>query len=382
MKRRDLLQFMALAFVQPRLPDELMTALRSSEPKAAKATRKGEVFLFFNDGGSPTSLLRQLDWDRVTYRDVTIPLNLPHSLVQDRNEKHVVYVFENFGSAARIDLKSGRVIKIDHRTAREMSYGHATQVSSGELLCTQLDADTGHAYVSVKTSGDMKTIARLPSECDGSHQIAVLPGSKLAVCGVATDLGRGRKGAVTFVDWEKRKVVQRIETAVSISHVFPISSTEAIALGLDMDADPIKPSYEASSEMNTPDTARKASFHPAPIYFVNTGGVCREIPTAGLREHFKFNFGFLKIPNSNLSVTSHLGSHKVIIWEGTKPVRVHHFPYPMNLVASDDASEFMLVSEGRPRTISLETFDEVPTLESMKLPEGGYRAVGLAGYKS
>ena len=212
MERRDFLQFMLLCYAQPRLTDELAEGIlgRATSLVAKPSAEKGSVFLFLESESGSQRILRHLDWNTYQFTDHPIPLSLPHSLVQDKKNRGVVFVFETFGSFAKINLATGETLKIDHREGKEMSYGHATVTEAGDLLCTDVDPATSRGHVVVRSPKTLKVVAQLPPECDGSHQVAMMPGGRVAVCGVATDFGRGEKGAVTFVDTETRQVTRRV----------------------------------------------------------------------------------------------------------------------------------------------------------------------------
>lgn len=384
MDRRDFLQFMMVCYAQPRLTDDIASQFLRSQVGGsygrnaqAKAHDKGSGFLFVQDWIKKTRTLRHIDWSTYESRDYPIPLGLPHSLVQDPSDPEVVYIFETFGSFARLELKTGASVVVDHSQAKSMSYGHATFASTGELLCTEVDPDQKNGRVSIRNPKTLELLGNLPSECGGSHQIASMPGTKLAVCGVATEFGRGDEGAVVFTDSATKKTRGRVVLPSSISHVIPISGDEVIALGLKMNIAPINPVYGDTSLNNTPDAARTATFDFAPIYKVKTDGTYSTFPTTGLKDLFKFNFAFLKIPHSELCVTSHLGSQRVIVWNGAKPVKILELPYPTNLTASADGSEFMVVTNGKVKIYSSTTFEEKKTLGYT----GDVTIVGLAGYK-
>ncbi|MEK7354879.1 MAG: hypothetical protein AAB250_00420, partial [Bdellovibrionota bacterium] len=388
MERRDFLQFLALCSMQSLLTTGCAstktgnllpmasTAPVPGDPSAYPSGApqgKGQIFLFIEDRAGKVQTLRRMDWNNYEYVDYPLPLLYPHSLLQDRNDRDVVYLFEMFGSAVRLDLRTKDAVRIDHKLAREMFYGHAAQSRAGELFVTQLGSDLTTGVVSVKETKSLRTIATLPRECDGAHQIVTMPDSNMAACGVSSVLGRGKGGAVTFVDCDTRKVVNRVALPDSISHLFAISKDEIVALSIELDGLPLDPKYENDSRQNAPGIAKAK---PTAIYHVKPDGSSREFLNGGLFDAFRFNSGFAKIPHSDLMVTSHIGSSTVIVWDGAgKPKKVHKIPHPGVVAASPNGEEIMVLTAGKAQSISVKTGEPVKTF-------GGddYRVMGIAAY--
>lgn len=363
MERRDFLQLLAAAALPPVLKLD-----------AKPSPGKGMILICLEDKALQRTIIRKFNWSTHESTDFVVPIACPHSVVQDLLDRNIVYVFEVFGSAARFDLYKNETLKIDHREGKEISYGHGLQAESGRLLCTQHDMKTKRGFIVAKEAKTMKTIERLPKECEGAHQIAQIPGTKTFVCGVAGNLGVNQ-GAVTFFDSEKAKTVLSVPLPSSIIHVFPISSSEVVALGIATPQESnFAPKFENSSKDNQPDREGSLKYLPAPIYLVKTDGSVKTFADGGRLDDFKFNFSFAKVPGTELLITTHVGSSRVIVWKDSKPLKVITLPFPTNVKLSADASEFMVITAGTIKIFSVATLQETKTLKD------SYTAVGFSAY--
>src|SRR5271154_1377479 len=100
---------------------------------------KGKALICLKPTEAGKSTLRIYDWDTGDSKDVDVPLGLIHSVVQDRTNPNLLYVFEIFGSCVRMDLSNGSILKMDHQTSPVLFNGHGALSSSSEFMaCTEV----------------------------------------------------------------------------------------------------------------------------------------------------------------------------------------------------------------------------------------------------
>ena len=320
-----------------------------------KVGSKGRIVLsLFKPGGA--CAIRLVDWETFEFHDFDVPLNVAHSLVQDKSDKDVIYAFEVFGSGLRANLKTGSVVKIDHRRGQGMFNGHGAILGgNGEFIaCTEI-AKAG-ASVRVRSTKDLSVIAELPQECGLCHQAIVLPGTMTLVSG-----GRfGNKGAFTFYDFSTKKLVLRVETPNPILHLTSLSSSEVIGTCV-ADDDPI--SMERMDSMDPSkdsySNVKKYTAHqhrePAPIAYASMDGKSRFLLDDTKKDLFASTFGVTKGKNERF-ISAHTAMDKVLIWKNFEIEKMIDVPKPKNVQISPDGEEMMILGGGQLYVFSTKDF--------------------------
>lgn len=354
--RRDILQLLALL--------GLASCATPFRPPSREARGpKGFVYLSLADGREH-STIRVYDWDSGESRDLVVPLSLPHSVLQHHRDPDVLYVFESLGSAIRLHVPSGDVVKCDHAKNREFFAGHGTLSANGDLLfCTRSPADSKKGELAARDAKTLELAFLLPEESYGAHQVVRLPGGPLIAWGNMRKRDGSFGGGVSFYDTVTKTIVKTIETPEPILHLQPIANDTVVGLGF-----PVRPRFEGtyanSSRSNLERTMTSERLPPAPLYRVKTDGSAHSLYDLSRKDVFLSNFGVASAGSRLL--TSHIQSNKVVLWMDSKIEKIFDVPSPHNVAVSGDASEFMVMTHGTAERYSLETYEKLGRIETPK----------------
>ncbi|MEK7357921.1 MAG: DUF1513 domain-containing protein, partial [Bdellovibrionota bacterium] len=235
MDRRNFIQLAALALADLSIGGPV--ACTTAVPKAATpngaaspASTKGRIVFSLAPYGENRSRLRVFDWDDYSFTDIDVPPSYLHAITPDPREPSVLYLFELFGSCVKIDLKTKKILKIDHRGATRVFSGHGALTSSGEFIATSELVEGRRSVLTLRSTKTLAVAAEAPAECARLHQVASVPKTALLAIGNLAGLNGENSGAVTWYDTETKRIAQRIELPMPILHVMPISATEVIAV--------------------------------------------------------------------------------------------------------------------------------------------------------
>lgn len=337
----------------------------TAAPKKVVSNRRGKVF-FAVPKTQTTSIVRNFDWDTFEQVDHEAPVGIPHSILQDPFERDVVFVVENLGSCARLDMRTGRSITIDHVLTGQMANGHAVSSADGKLVfLTQVFRD-GETSIGIRDAKTLALVDRIPGGSRAAHQIVHLPGSTIVAWGEMQSAKGEYGGGITFYDYSAGKIVNRVNLDVPILHLVPTSPTEVLGLGFPHDSKPHSDpkGFDRSSRENQKAVFPSNDVKPAPIYQVNVAGRSRRIFDEAHRDDFRFNFGLAVLSKDDVFVSGHVASNKVIVWKGFEIVRVLDVKAPRNIHISDDGEQFMVLSSNGVEIFSLATQERLQTITS------------------
>jgi hypothetical protein len=356
--RRTMLQFLALSLAS----GATGCATRQLVGVQPEKKDKGRVFFSLAGRSPASSVLRVADWDGGNAKDIEVPITTPHSLLQHSHDPAVVYLIEAFGSCARIDLASGAHVKVDHTVERDLFNGHAIQTRAGDrLICSQFKDETS-AVITVRDATTMKKIATLPEDCNQAHHLVSMPEGSVFACGNLT----GETGAITFFDYEKMKVVRRVALEKPILHLVPISGTEALGVSRPQSFTRAGTfSRTKSSAENIESFMSAVASGIGPVYYANMAGEKKSFWDASKSERFRGGFGLAPLEGSRVFLSGHTEGNTVFLWRDGAIAHVFDVPTPINIVVSQDSTEFMVMSEKDPRitVFSLRTFEKIRAIE-------------------
>ncbi len=363
MERRTFNQLATVAFAELLFGGSLsgcVTRVVSEKPVAAS---KGQVLVCLNPVKVGASHLRIFDWDSYRFTDVEVPIGLIHSVIQDRTDKNIVYLFEAFGSCVKMNLRTKQVVKLDHH-AKHMFNGHGALSGSGEFIaCTEIDPARG-SFVTLRSTKDLSLVEDLPDECNRCHQVISVPNSNLMVTGNMMSPDGKQTGGFTFYDYESRKVVNRVELPFPVLHLMAISPTEVIGASLFNKNWSLSQSSSLMRDRGSP--GNLASFTstreilPGPIYYAAVDGTTKTLWDESKKELFHDNFGLAKIAKGRF-FSGHQRSGKVILWDDYKMTKIISVPKPKNIQISGDGTEFMVMSDEKIVIFSMSTFEPLHT---------------------
>jgi hypothetical protein len=372
MERREFLRALALAAAQAGLP--------GIAKGSTFAQDKGKVLLSLSSPGGKGSVLRILDWDDLSHKDYAVSLSNPHSMVLDRKNPSVAYLFESFGSGLRVDLATRQEVKIDHLTSGFLFSGHGVQTRAGEhLFCTEFGKDR-QGSVSVRDARTLEKVGATPRECDNSHQVVHLPGGTVIACGNLSVKGKAKRGAITFYDYEKNQVLDQVAFDYPILHLAPLSSSEVLAVSLLFDRQHGQPSpdkfFGQSSHETTSEYFKDTTFRPGPVCYAKTDGSSKQFWDESELDLFRFNFGVAPLPSSNKFLSSHRLANAVLLWKDGKIAHRFSVPAPSHLLVAKNGKEMMVrCGDSYLKLFSLETMGEVGTIS-----DPGRSVLALAAY--
>ncbi|MES2965926.1 MAG: hypothetical protein V4760_18740 [Bdellovibrionota bacterium] len=358
--RRTMLQFLALGLAG--CASRSVTPEFGAVPASGKRP-KGRVFFSLAKSKS-ASTLRVTDWDGGNAIDYDVPIVTPHSLLQDPRTPDVVYLVEAFGSCARIDLKTGAHVKVDHAHGKELFNGHAILTRAGDkLICSQFETES-KAVIMVRDSVTLAKLAVLPDECSQAHHLVSLPGSSVFACGNLN----GETGAITFFDYEKMKVIRRVACEKPILHLVPISATEALGVSRPQTFKKggSRLLSRAKSSAENIDSFMKSTVSGiGPVFYAKSDGAKKIFWDESKKERFRGGFGLAPLDGDKVFLSGHTEGNSVFLWRDGVIERVFDVPTPINIVVSGDASEFMVMSESEPRitVFSLRTYEKSRVIE-------------------
>lgn len=349
----------------------------STIARAPIASKKGKLFLGM-EKDDKSSVLRLFDWDRGTLRDFEVPLTLPHSVVQMPSDPSSIYVFECFGSAAKMNLTTGDTLRFDNAATGEMFGGHATLNSSADMLVsTQLPTKSGMQWISIRDMNDLKKVERI-SACEyGTHQLLRMPGSNVLAWGDTKAKDGKIGGGVTFFDLDKRKVINRIDLGALIIHLAAISPTQVLAVTCpetERSVDPVKMSKTSAENMRP--FLEDVSLQIGPLHSVKITGETRTFWDPKRKDLFNFNFGIAPIPGGNGFVSSHVKSNRLFVWKDFAITKELEVPHPRNVAVSEDGTELMALTS---RGIEIYSIASGQLLNSLP---GTKPYSAISGYKS
>jgi hypothetical protein len=362
MERRKFIQLAALAAADIALIGPFGHAEFSPSPTGqfSVPVKKGKVVVCLAPHAPDVSRIRLLDWDTRQFSEVSIPIGLVHSVVQDRADRNVIYLFELFGSFVKFNLSTGAFVKIDHKGSNDMFNGHGALSASGEFIaCTEISKELG-SVVTIRSTENLKKVAETPKECKNSHQIVALPASDLMACGSMRAENGNETGAITFYDFKLKKVMSRVEFPFPILHVLALSSTEVIGLTLQSNEkrDASNLSWDRGAAENQRIFNQGQSYAGGPLYYVSVEGNHKTLWDEQQKSIFNNNFGLAGVSKMSF-LSGHHGSGKVIFWKDFKIAHIFTVPEANNLVASKDGSEFMAISGQKLQSFSLKDFSQL-----------------------
>ncbi|MES2963856.1 MAG: DUF1513 domain-containing protein [Bdellovibrionota bacterium] len=361
LKRRDFLQLMSGALAGTGF---VACAGPITKPSSSTSsyTDKGKVFLCLSNDDD-RSIVRTFDWTSGEHHDVRSSLGLPHSVVQHRQDPSILNVFESLGSCVKLDLRSGREIKIDHKSSPEMFAGHGVLDSTGRLLfSTQGLSGTKRGIVTARDADSLQITRELPLESLHAHQVVHMPGERSIVAwGNMRGPNAASKGGVTFFDYASWNVVKRIDLDHPILHLIPISSTEVVALSFIPRSESLEAGVKSSksSRENLLASMPSKSAAPTPLYRVSSTGSARTFWDEKNRHDFVYNFGLASVKPGERYLTGHTGSNKVFLWKDFAVEKSFDVDRPNNIAVSADSREFMVGTKGGIDIFSLETFERL-----------------------
>jgi hypothetical protein len=371
MQRRALLKLLTLTIGGVLTEGFSACAISPPRPAPESSEKKGLVFLCYSGDSPNTSILRIWNWDKNEHHDFDLPLALPHSIVQDRQNPETLFVFEVFGSCARVDLTSGKAIKIDHRSGLEMFNGHAIQTLKGDILvCSQIDVSKSRAHLTLRSSDDLHKIATLPPACDQAHQIVQVPGGTIAACGNGPSAQGKLDGGITFFDYESQTIVRRVNLPFPIIHLLALSPSEVVGIGYHFQNthERVKGntvSFHRESIDNINQVADQFAL-PAPVFRVNIDGRFETLWDEPNRDNFRYGFGLARLPETMNFLSGYKDSGKIIFWENSHPSKILSVDAPTNILVSNDSSEFLVVSDGAAHIYSVKEFKQVNLLKEKR----------------
>lgn len=346
----------------------LLASCQSLIPSRGYSSRKGHLWVGI-PGTTDRSILRKLDLDTYGFQDFEVPLSLPHSLFFNRSNPSEAYIFEMLGSAAKLDLQTGKCVLIDHRRGNgNLFVGHA--IDAGDdigLLCLEYRKDFS-IEVGLRDKENL-SLKRTLSGFDVGHHVVRLPDTTVAVSS-----GRNyhkKKNFITFYDFKSNSVIRQIECPHRFSHLTPVSSSEVLGVSLE--------TYFDEAAMRSIDTSASAVENlqkllvaekfqgPSPVYYASTNGDLRVLWDETQKSDFGWGFGVERIPSKDgLFVTGHYQSGTVIVWKNFAIVKTLRVPGPLGIVSTKDGEQFIVLSEGKIHVFSTETFLQVKEIGYQK----------------
>ncbi|MES2965927.1 MAG: hypothetical protein V4760_18745 [Bdellovibrionota bacterium] len=356
MNRRSFVKLSSLLLADLAIGGPLSCTTVEPLPRPLSNVSKGKVVVALSPLRSTGSVLRILDWDTRRFEDVELPIGIAHALMQDPHHPSSLFAFELFGDVIRFDLESKKVVRMSASEKSIQSNGHGASSRSGELFaCTQLEKGKG-SHVAVRRTRDLSTVARLPKECDGAHQVVALPGSGMMAVGNLQSLDRKLAGAITFFEEETWKIVNRVEFDFPVLHVLALSPTEVV--GVTMPDPPKKVSMERfmSEDEEAHRTARTlhGSKEGGPLYRASVDGTKKIFMGDTDKANFVGSFGLAGVSKGRF-LSGHAGSGRVVLWKEFEIEHVFEIRRPRGMIASPDGREFMVVSGNELQIHSLET---------------------------
>ncbi|MES2963837.1 MAG: hypothetical protein V4760_08095 [Bdellovibrionota bacterium] len=368
MERRQFLKLMSSAFGQSALVGltGCVALPKRARVSSAAAQDLGVISLVRRGHSKDTSILTIYDWSGEASSVTQIPLNNPHSMLRSAAEPSVIYVFESLGSAARIDLGSGNVLKVDHRLTREPFFGHAFQTPDGRrLLCSQFDTKA-RLLVTVRSAADLSYLGELPRECDFTHHVVGLPGTSIAVCGQFMPSPKRKRAGVVFYDYERMRTERVVDLDDGILHLLPLSSEELIGVGYKVRPGTVagrrEHPYEDESRSNV-EAYKTVEALPAPVYRLSSKGLVEKYWDLSRPEDYKIGFGLAKVGEGGHFITGHKGSNVVRLWRDFKVVKEERVTQPTTMVVSRDGSRCLVVSQGKGIVFATETLERLAIVE-------------------
>jgi hypothetical protein len=256
-----------------------------------------------------------------------------------------------------------------------MFNGHGIQTRSGkQLLCSEILSGYQVKTV-VRDASTLELVSVAPSECDAIHQLVTMPNSTILACGnmASMDL-KTYGGGITFYDYEKQKVVRRIDLPYPILHITALSPDEVLGVARSTQKD--------SRTLIGEDMMK--GFHenfgangdtPLPLISVKMDGTKKIFWDESQKHLFKGGFGIAGVPSQNGFLSSYQNSGKVLLWRNSEIAHVFSVDCPGNIMVSGDESEFMVVAGKELKIFSLKTLKEVES------PKGFPTVIALASYR-
>lgn len=341
---------------------------------------KGKLLLVLRGPkSSPLSRVCSFDLDTNELQDLfVVPVNLPHSFVQNKNNPNEFFFFELYRSSGKFDAATKSFTKTDLKTSRNISFGHGLISPTGkQIFCTELNRETMSAEINIRSIDGMEKVGKFPAEI-GDHSIVLLPGTSITACGSSALDYKNRK--LIFYDCVSKKIINSVQTGFPISHLVPLSSTEVIALsyfgakkieyantkiqsesnvrGLIKE---IAKDKEGFDEADTLNFMRQLDWNPSHFCIVSIDGRKKNFWDEKQENLFRFNFGATYEKNSDQFITTHLASNTIIIWKDFKIQKTLSVPSPTLVTVSLDATEFYVLSGGETlHRFSLKSLKELP----------------------
>ncbi len=320
----------------------LTLALASCQTRALSPyNKKGKVFLCLLDKNLSRSTLRVLDMSDQTFEDYELPIQLPHSLIQNAGNPDEVFIFELLGSAVKIDLRSKKVILVKGAEGSKF-FGHAVQSSDHKLIwSTEMRPEVG-AVVCARNSSDLSLVNNERSVFQGGHHVLRLPGTDLLVSGGSSGT---KENFVNFYDPSAGKIVRKLTVNEVPIHMLGISSTEIIGLTNVAADEKRAKDYPVEGIISGLQTAFDFA-KPSPLFYGSIDGNTKAWLDSTKKDLFRFNFGIERIPGKDLKyLTSHNHSDSVILWNGYKIERVLNVKAPKAVSVTNDGTQLLVHSD-------------------------------------
>jgi hypothetical protein len=324
---------------------------------------KGKVFLCMGDTVE-SSTLRIIDWNTFGHVDYKVPVTWAHSILQHSVDPNIIYVFENLGSCARLNLETRETVKVDHRTTMQLFSGHGVSDRSGEFLfCSQIPTMSDQPSITVRNAHTLEIVDTLKQDSQGSHQIVHLPNSNVIAWGNMRSLKNNFAGAITFYDYAEKKIISSSEFKMPVLHVLALSSNEVVGVSFpaNLHIDKLTSPFTHTSKENSVVVYSDHQTPLGPMYYAKSDGTHKEFWSESQKDFFNYNFGLAGIKGGARFLSGHLGSGKVILWKNFEIEKVFSVPNPLHIAVSDDGSEFMVLSNGV-EVYSLESLSKIHTI--------------------
>lgn len=189
-------------------------------------------------------------------RMAALPMRGHGLLIDPRNSSEVLIIARRPGTlAAKVDLKTGRVLRKWEADEDRHFFGHAVYSADGRtLFVTENDIESGQGLVTVRDADDFRVLDEYRSHGIGPHELLLMPdGVTLAVAngGIQTlpetgrvKLNRGRiETSLVYLDSRDGKLLGRYpvpSTQSSLRHL-AIASNGKLAAALQFEGDRKQP---------------------------------------------------------------------------------------------------------------------------------------------